>query len=76
MTLSATALSATNGGYVLEPEKFSKGGTYVYSRKIPREALATSILPVKFCFDRARAPYLGDGRELAAIVSRIELQTD
>jgi hypothetical protein len=75
-SIGPMTLSSTTGGYVLEPEKFSKGGTYVYSRKIPREALVTSLLPVKFCFDKARAPYLGDGRELAAIVSRIELQTD
>ena|ERR1700722_6977061 len=75
-SIGPMTLSATTGGYVLHAEKFSKGGTYIYSRKIPKDALATSLLPVKFCFDKARAPYVGDGRELAAIVSRIELLTD
>jgi hypothetical protein len=75
-SIGPMTLSAATGGYVLDPEKFSKGGMYIYSRKIPREALATSLLPVKFCFDKAKASYTGDGRELAAIVSRIELLTD
>jgi hypothetical protein len=75
-SIGPMTLSATTGGYVMEPEKFSRGGTYVYSRKIPRGALATSLLPVRFCFDKASAPSSSDGRELAAIVSRIELLTD
>jgi hypothetical protein len=69
-------LSANTGSYVLEPETFSKGGTFVYSRKIPKESLATSLLPIRFSFDKAKAPFIGDGRELGAIVSRIELLTD
>ena len=75
-SLGPMTLSASIEGYVLTPETFSRSGAYVYSRKIPREALATSLLPVRFSFDKARAPFIGDGRELAVIVSRIELQTD
>jgi hypothetical protein len=75
-SIGPMTLAAATEGYVLDPEKFLKGGTYTYSRKIPRGAMATSLLPVKFCFDKARAPYIGDGRELAAIVTKIELLTD
>jgi hypothetical protein len=75
-SIGPMTLSAATEGYVLDPEKYSKGGTYIYSRTIPKDALATSLLLVKFYFDKARMPYVGDGRELAAIVSRIELQTD
>ncbi len=75
-SLGPVTLSANTEGYILDPETFSKGGSYIYSRKIPVDALATSLLPVKFSFDKAIAPIAGDGRELGAIVSRIELQTD
>ena len=75
-SIGPMTLSAETEGYVMDSQTFSKGGMYVYSRKVPKEALATSLLPVKFSFDKARAPFIGDGRELAAIVSRIELQTD
>ena len=61
-SIGPMTLSAITGGYVLDPETFLRGGPHVYARKIPREALATSLLPVKFSFDKARAPYAGDGR--------------
>jgi len=75
-SLGPMTLSAVTDGYELDPETFSKGGTYVYSRTIPGAALATSLLPVKFSFDKAREPYSGDGRQLAAVVSQIQLQID
>jgi hypothetical protein len=74
--LGPMTLSASTGTYELSPQTFSKGGTYIYSRKVPKEALATSLLPVTFSFDKATEPLTSDGRELAAIVSKIELQTD
>src|ERR1022692_2273782 len=42
-SLGPMTLSASTGGLVLHPEKYSKGGTYIYSRKIPKDALATSL---------------------------------
>lgn len=74
--LGPMTLSVNAAGYALAPETFLKGGTYVYSRKIPGDILATSLLPLRFSFDKARPPLSGDGRELGAIVSRIALQTD
>jgi hypothetical protein len=60
----------------LPPETYSKGGTYIFAREIPKNLMATSILPVRFSFDKALPPYKADGRELAAIVTGIELQSN
>lgn len=75
-TLGPMTLSASAGDYPLDPQTFLSSGTYVYSREIPRPALATSLLPLNFSFDKATSPFSGDGRELAAIVTTIELQKD
>jgi hypothetical protein len=74
--LGPMTLSANAGSYTLAPETFSKSGTHIYSRNIPGDVLATSLLPVRFSFDKARSPLSGDGRELGAIVSKIELQAN
>ena len=68
MTLSATAESRP-----LRPETFSKGGTYTFTRELSKDLMSTSILPVKFSFDKALPADKSDGRELAAIVTGIEL---
>ena len=73
-SLGPMTLVAMVDGRSLSPETFSKGGTYLYTREIPKELMATSILPVKFSFDKALMPEGADGRELAAIVTGIELQ--
>lgn len=74
--LGPMTLAASTGSYALDPETFSKGGTYSYLRKIPPSALDTSLLPVDFCFDKALAPLSADGRELTVIVSKIELEAE
>jgi hypothetical protein len=74
--LGPMTLSASTDNYSLSPETFSKGGTYIFSRQIPKEVMATSLLPVRFSFDKALAPAKADGRELAAIVTGIELQAN
>ena len=75
-SLGPMTLSASTEGETLQPQTFSKGGTYIYTREIPKELLTTSILPVRFCFDKAVPPYKSDGRELAAIVTGIELESN
>lgn len=74
--LGPMTLTATVEGQSLPPETFSKGGPYVFTRAIPKELMATSILPIKFSFDKALSPEKADGRELAAIVNGIELQAE
>lgn len=75
-SLGPMTLTARIDDQSLPPETFSKGGNYIYTREVSKELLATSILPVKFRFDKALPPEKGDGRELAAIVSEIELETN
>jgi hypothetical protein len=74
--LGPMTLTATTEGHTLEPETYAKGGIYVYTRELPKELMATSLLPVRFTFDKALPPANSDGRELAAIVTGIELQTN
>jgi len=74
--LGPMTLAASAGKYALDAETFSKGGTFSYARHIPADALATSLLPVNFCFDKSLSPLVADGRELTVTVSKIELQTD
>ena len=75
-SLGPMTLTALTDGHALQPETFAKGGSYIYEREIPRQLLATSILPVKFSFDKALPPEKVDGRELGAIVTEIELQAN
>ena len=75
-SLGAMTLTATAEDQELQSETFSKGGTYIFTCEIPRDLMATSILPVKFSFDKALTPLEAGGRELAAVVTGIELQTD
>jgi len=74
--LGPMTLTASVEGEELPPETFTQGGTYLYTREVPKRLLATSMLPVKFSFDKALPPETADGRELAAIVTEIELQAN
>ena len=75
-SLGPMTLTATAEGRSLLPETFLKGGTYIYTREIPRDLMVTSILPVKFSFDKAVSAEDADGRELAAIVTSIDLEAN
>jgi hypothetical protein len=71
--LGPMTLSADVDDRTLNPQTFSKGGDYDYVRDVPADVLRTNLAPVIFTFDKALAPSLGDGRELAAIVTEIAL---
>ena len=75
-TLGPMTLTAAAEGWSLGNETFLKGGSYIYSRQIPKDLMTTSILPVRFCFDTALSAYRADGRELAAIVTAVELEAN
>ena len=70
--LGPMTLTATAAGSPLEPETFSKPGTYVYWRDVRAELLDSNILPVDFHFDRYW-PWDVKGRELGAVVSAVAL---
>jgi hypothetical protein len=73
--LGDMTLTASTEDLSLPSETFSKGGSHTYTRQLPKELMATSILPVKFCFDKAQPPLQADGRELGAVVTQVELRT-
>jgi len=74
-TLGPMTLSADVDDRTLDPQTFSKGGDYSYVRDVPADVLRTNLAPVIFSFDKAVAPSAADGRELAAIVTEISLQS-
>jgi len=74
--LGPLTLEGITEGQLLKSETYSKGGTYIYTREIPKNLMATSLLPVKFSFDTALPGDKSDGRELAAIVTEIDLQAN
>jgi hypothetical protein len=72
--LGTMTLDATVNGHPLERRTFSRGGRYVYSQSVPASALASNVVPVEFRFDKAAPPTSRDSRELAAIVSSVQLK--
>lgn len=73
--LGPMTLGADAGGYPLTPETFSAAGPYIYARDMPPQVLDTNLLPIEFSFDKAAAPSETDARELAAVVSSVEIQS-
>jgi hypothetical protein len=74
--LGPMTLTAFVNGRQFGSKTFAAGGSYEYSEEVPKDALATSLLPLRFVFDKAAAPWTTDGRELAAVVSRVGLSLD
>ena len=72
--LGPITLSAEAADIPLAPETFIKGGTYLYTRKIPPAAFPNALLPVVFTYDKALAPSDNETRELAAVVSEVSLE--
>lgn len=64
-----TIHATVNGTMMLEPQPFSTEGGHLYSRDVDVKDLAK----VEFHTDKALAPGVVDERELALIVSRVEL---
>ena len=67
-------LHAAAGWETLGSETFTNPGTFDFMRDISPNLLNTNILPLEFCFDKAMPPSAADGRELAAIVTSIDLK--
>lgn len=73
--LGPMTLSADVDDFTLDPQTFSVGGNYAYVRDVPAKVLRTNLAPIIFTFDKASPPSSVDGRELAAIVTDISLQS-
>ena len=74
--LGPMTLSAEAGEAPLDPETFTTGGGFAYTRHVPAAAFQHAVLPVVFSFDKAVAAGRVDGRELAAVVTEVALQPD
>ena len=73
--LGPMTLDADLDGHSLESETYSKGGSYAFSRNVPGPLLRTSLVPIVFTFDKSLPASQADGRELAAVVTDIELES-
>ena len=71
--LGPMTLSADVDGQALPPATFTKGGGDTYSCEVPAAALRSNLVTVSFSFDKALPPGDVDGRELAAVVTRVGL---
>ncbi len=71
--LGPITLSSEVDDQVLDPQTFSKPGEYTYARDLPPALLATNVLPVRFCLDRATRGTEKDGRELGIVVTSVGL---
>jgi hypothetical protein len=70
--LGPMTLSASAGGVALEPEKYTKSGSYVYSRDVPAKVLSGDRVSIEFATDKAQPPAV-DRRELALVVGKVGL---
>jgi hypothetical protein len=64
-------LEADVDGQLTEARTYSEGGFHDYTAEVPACALATSMVPVRFSFDKAST----EGRELGAVVAEVGLRT-
>ena len=73
-TLGPVTVFAKADETPLEEQTFFKEGAYRYTRYIPPDLLATTILPVHFRLSKAVHPSSVEGRELGAVVTQIGLE--
>ena len=69
--LGPVTVSAAVGAFPLPPQTFDVSGEYVYRAQIPPEALPGDRVTVAFEVDKALAPAMADGRELALAVTSV-----
>ena len=72
--LGPVTLWASVAGIDLEPQTYTRPGSYLYERRVPAAALAGDTATVKFCTDKAIPPSETDRRELALIFISAALQ--
>jgi|SRR5579863_5678451 len=71
--LSSVELSASIGGYKLEPQNYTMAGQYTYTRDIPADKLQGDPVRIDFAVNHTLPPTDTDVRELGVIVSQVGL---
>jgi hypothetical protein len=71
--LNSVQLTGEIQGHKLEPQIYTKSGSYTYTRDVPAENLRSDVVRIDFALDHALEPTQGDHRELGIIVSEVGL---
>src|ERR1700733_12332997 len=71
--LTSVQLSASIGGYKLEPEIYTKPGQFTYTRDVPADKLQSDVVRIDFSVDHTLPPTDTDVRQLGIIVSEVGL---
>lgn len=74
--LGPITLTAFVDDQPLQPETFSAGGSQDFVRDVPACFLNTSVLPIRFSFDRYAPKSDAVGRDLGAVVTAAELEPE
>ncbi|MFB3776824.1 MAG: hypothetical protein ACE141_04410 [Bryobacteraceae bacterium] len=72
--LTTVRLSAKVGDVPLPAQEYRTAGEQVYTRDVPPQALAKSIVPVDFVLDKFMPPGKVDQRELGVVVTVVGLE--
>lgn len=71
--VDSVTLTASVDGYKLDPQTYTKGGQYTFTRDIPADKLQSDDVQINFAVDHTIPPTGGDARELGLIVSQVGL---
>jgi hypothetical protein len=71
--LTSVELSASIGGYKLEPQIYTKPGQFTYTRDVPADKLQSDVVRIDFAVDHTLPPTDTDVRQLGIIVSEVGL---
>ena len=72
-SLGTVTLHAAINGIEIGSETFAHPGMFDFAVQVSPEILDTNLLPVQFCFDETMPPSARDSRELAGVVTGIDL---
>jgi hypothetical protein len=71
--VNSVQLSAAISGYKLEPQVYTKAGSYTYTRDVPADKLQSDVVRIDFAVDHTLPPTETDRRQLGIIVSEVGL---
>jgi hypothetical protein len=71
--LASVQLTPSVDGHQLQPETYTKSGSYTLTREIPADDLHNDVVRISFALDKSLPPSDTDHRELGIIVSEVGL---
>jgi hypothetical protein len=70
---NSVQLTASLDGYKLEPQTYTKAGSYTFTRDLPAAKLQNGVVRIDFALDHSLPPTGSDVRELGIVVSEVGL---